>query len=214
MNFHISQTLIPSYDFCAHCHASHFYCTPQWDCEKTNCILLLPWPMMMMMIIYQYKWFFLVVAWCNLLIYFFISLYSPCLFSNSKCWSATMMKHSGTAHVEDSSVYSVIVLLCTTECMNVAFYTILLNCCLHWSRALQLHFYQVFYVRCNSKFGMQQTTVSVALFSWFSSVKWADAATYRQRTEQKQLTTHWLLWCISICFYCFGQETQFDLSWS
>lgn len=41
--------------------------------------------------------------------------------------------------------------------LNVAFYTISLNCCLHRPRALQLflHFYQVFYVQCNNKFGMQ-----------------------------------------------------------
>lgn len=73
------------------------------------------------------------------------------------------------------NVYSVIVhLLCTTECTSVAFYTILLNCCLHWSCALQLflYFYQVFYVRCNNKFGMQHRQTSefgFVLAVWRSS---------------------------------------------
>lgn len=83
----------------------------------------------------------------------FLSLYSLCLFSN---WNVfTNGKHWGVPRVTSCCLQCYC--LCTTECMNVAFYTILLNRCLHWSCALQLflHFYQVSSVRCKNKFGMQ-----------------------------------------------------------
>lgn len=95
-----------------------------------------------------------------MLIYFFISLYSLCLFSNS-------MRHDETFRdVSCSPVYSVLHLLCTTECTSVAFYPMSLNCCLHCALQVFLHFYQVFYVRCNNKFGMQHRhNTDLGLFS-------------------------------------------------
>ncbi len=128
--------------------------------------------MMMMVMIYQYKWFFLVVAWCNMLIYFFLSLYSPCLFSKSKCWSE--MKHSGTAPVK-ILLFTVLMFIFYAR-LNVRMWlSISINCCLHWSCALQLflHFYQVFYVRCKNKFGMQhRRTESLGLIFTVTLLRW------------------------------------------
>lgn len=91
--------------FCVTLNSSLF---ALWNTAVTNCIFLLLWQQC-----HNTKWFFLAVAWCNMLIYLFTSFYWPVFYLCTEVM--VVFRAAPSLHW-----------LCTTECRSVVVYTCLL----------------------------------------------------------------------------------------